>query len=126
MALHCNTSHTYTMLRHLQKVIIQFSPADTSAREFLQRVSGTKARSSNPTCKVDFSIVDDGSPAFVELTFTDKESRKLMMKDFKVDDVSKIIELKGGEMELKGVMQEVGYDPWKPDHRVSVVDSSSA
>ena len=65
-------------------------------------------------CKVDFKIMEDeGTPAFVELTFMDKEVSKVSMADQGVVDLIKMIELKGGAMELNAVMKEVGFDPKK-------------
>lgn len=100
------------MLKHVKRVFVQFTPGDpksVAARELLQRLSGSSAKKSNPQCKVDFSIDEDGKPgsAFVELTFADDEKRKIGMADNSVVDVSRMIEQKGNEMELKTVLKEV-------------------
>ena len=112
------------MLRHLKRVFIQFSPADpraTSARELLQRVGNDKARKSNPDCAVDFKV-DEGAgegAAVVELQFVDDDTRRLRTADLRVTDIVRMIEEKATEMEMKSVMADVKYDPFKPEHRIS-------
>lgn len=77
------------MLRHLKRVVVQFKPGDpksVSARELLQRLSGDRAKKSNPQCKVEFAI-DEEAPmgkSFVELHFADDDVRKIYMADQKV------------------------------------------
>lgn len=105
------------MLKHLKRVFVQFNPGDpkaASARELLQRVSSNQAKRSNPACLVNFKVDEDGSPgrAFVDLTFTDNEQHRVHTKELSVEDVSRLIEQKAGEMEMRTVMKEVGYDPW--------------
>jgi len=105
-----------TMLRHLKRVFIQFSPLDpraTSARELLQRVGCDAARKSNPACAVEFSVDEAGAPGsgFVELQFNDDARQRLPTADYRVDDIVRIIEQKASEMELRSVMKEVGFDP---------------
>lgn len=103
------------MLRHLKRVYVQFTPGDprsVSARDLLQRLSGDRAKKSNPQCKVDFKIDEDAAPgsAFVELTFGDDELRKIALANTSVQEVSRLIEQKGSEMELKAVLKEVWMD----------------
>ncbi|GAX82227.1 hypothetical protein CEUSTIGMA_g9655.t1 [Chlamydomonas eustigma] len=112
-------------LRHLKRVFIQFSPGDlkaVSARELLQQLSGDGARKSNVACKVDFNIAEQGGQgkAFVELDFNDNTKMKVMTADYPVHELSKMIERKGYEMELKSVLGEVkGFDPWKSENRIN-------
>lgn len=113
------------MLKHLKRVFIQFAPGDAraaSARELLQRVSSAKAKESNPACKVDFKVDVAGGPggAFVDLTFADSEQRRIHTADFDVKDIAQQIEQKAAEMEMRSTMKEVGYDPWRPENRLSV------
>ncbi|GIL72698.1 hypothetical protein Vretimale_4404 [Volvox reticuliferus] len=111
------------MLKHLKRVFVQFTPGDAkaaSARELLQRVSSNHAKRSNPGCVVEFKVDEDGSAgkAFVDLTFTDNEQRRVHTKELSVEDVARLIEQKAGEMEMRTVMKEVGYDPWRPENRL--------
>lgn len=106
------------MLRHLKRVFIQFAPLDpkaTSARELLQRVGCDAARKSNPACQVEFKVDEDGKPgsSFVELQFIDDAQQRLPTADYRVDDIVRIIEQKASEMEMRTVMKEVGFDPYK-------------
>jgi 39S ribosomal protein L53/MRP-L53 len=51
------------VLKHLSKVVVQFSPFtgnSRSAREFLARVTAPKAQASNPDCVVDGRIRKQG------------------------------------------------------------------
>lgn len=111
-------------LRHLRKAFVQFNPSDpkaVSARELLQRLTGDKAQKSNPACNVQFDIAEDGQPgkAFVELTFNDGAEIKVLTADYPVVDLSRMIDRKGNEMELKQVLSEVkGFDPWKAENRL--------
>ena len=97
------------MLKFVKKVSIQFTPGDfgsVSARELLQRISGDRAKKSNPVCLVEFKIAEgQGEKPYVELVFTDGEQRKMLTADLSVQEIAKMIELKGSEMELKGVMK---------------------
>jgi large subunit ribosomal protein L53 len=132
------------MLRHLKKVFIQFAPGDpraVSARELLQRVTGDKAKKSNPACVVTFEIDEQGKPGqayaggfagwfgsarvygvcvhitvyrwlvyacvCADLLFSDNEHRKLFTADHNVEAIAKMIDDKGSEMEMRGIMREV-------------------
>lgn len=47
------------MLKSLRRVFVQFSPTDpraTAARELLQRVGSSAARTSNPDCVVEYKV----------------------------------------------------------------------
>ncbi|PNH06892.1 hypothetical protein TSOC_006700 [Tetrabaena socialis] len=119
------------MLKHLKRVFVQFTPGDpkaASARELLQRVSSDKAKKSNPGCVVAFKVQEaaasNAERAYVDLTFTDNDTRRVVTAELSVDDVSRIIQQKAGEMEMKGVMKEVGHDPWRIENRLP--PSSSA
>ena len=51
------------VLKHLSKVVVQFSPFtgnSRSAREFLARVTAPKAQASNPDCVVDGRVRKQG------------------------------------------------------------------
>lgn len=55
------------VLKHLSKVVVQFSPFtgnSRSAREFLARVTAPKAQASNPDCVVDGRVRIKGSAAY--------------------------------------------------------------
>lgn len=109
------------MLKHLKRVFVQFTPGDpkaASARELLGRVSSPFAKKSNPACTVEHKVDDAGGPPFVDLTFTDDEQRKLITKELNVEDINRIIQQKAGEMEMKAVMKEVGWNPWAPENRL--------
>ncbi|MEW5303397.1 MAG: hypothetical protein WDW38_001723 [Sanguina aurantia] len=117
------------MLKHLKRVFIYFTPGDSravSARELLQRVSSDKARKSNPSCVVDFKINEETAfdRAYVELLFSDAEQRKIFTEDYGVQEISRLIEQKGSEMELRSVMKDVGFDPWKTENRVGLLPST--
>lgn len=112
------------MLKHLKRVFIAFTPGDpraVSARELLQRVSSERAKRSNPACKVEFEISEEGQhgQAYVDLHFVDDEKRKLPTADRRVDDIASLIDEKGTEMEMRGIMKEVGFDPWKKENRLA-------
>ena len=112
------------MLRNLKSVYVKFSPLDpraASARELLQRVGCEKARKSNPDCTVEFNVDDKlaSGSSFVELKFTDDERYKLSTADLKVDDITRIIQQKATEMELRSVMKDVNYDPFKAQNRMA-------
>lgn len=114
------------MLKHLRKVFIYFTPGDpraVSARELLQRVSSDKARKSNPSCVVGFKINEETAidRAYVELVFSDAEERKIFTEDYGVQEINRLIEQKGSEMELRSVMKDVGFDPWKTENRVGLL-----
>lgn len=52
------------VLKHLSKVVVQFSPFSgnsRSAREFLARVTAPKAQASNPDCTVDGRVRAKGA-----------------------------------------------------------------
>eukprot|EP00882_Tetradesmus_deserticola_P005506 GHRQ01005797.1.p2 GENE.GHRQ01005797.1~~GHRQ01005797.1.p2 ORF type:complete len:125 (+),score=50.58 GHRQ01005797.1:395-769(+) len=105
------------MLKHLKRVFIQFHPSDakaTAARELLALVGNDKARKSNSDCVVDYKVVETVQVprSFVELQFADNEQHKLFTADLKVADIVKLIEQKATEMELRGVMRDVNYDPY--------------
>uniref|UniRef100_A0A383VCI6 Large ribosomal subunit protein mL53 n=1 Tax=Tetradesmus obliquus TaxID=3088 RepID=A0A383VCI6_TETOB len=105
------------MLKHLKRVFIQFHPSDaraTPARELLARVGNDKARKSNPDCVVDYKVVETAQipRSFIELQFADNEQHKLYTADLKVADIVKLIEQKATEMELRGVMKDVNFDPY--------------
>jgi len=100
------------MLKHLKRVFIQFGPGDpksVSARELLMRVNGSRAKKSNPNCAVDFSIDEDAEPgrAFVELHFADEDKRKVFMADRRAEEITRMMEEKGTELETKSVLKEV-------------------
>ena len=45
-----------------------------------------------------------------------------MTADYPVQELSKMIERKGNEMELRSVLGEVkGFDPWKAENRLGKV-----
>lgn len=105
------------MLKHLKRVFVQFAPGDpkaASARELLQRLTTDKAKKSNPACVVEFKVDEGGAPgkAFVDLTFNDNEQRTLHTAEHGVQQIAEVIEQKAGEMELRTVFKEVGFDPW--------------
>lgn len=111
------------MLKHLKRVFITFTPGDpraVSARELLQRVTGDRAKKSNPKCAVEFNIDENGQPgqAYVDLQFADDEKRRLFTADHAVEEIATMIEEKGSEMEMKSIMKEVGFDPWKKENRL--------
>lgn len=106
------------MLKHLKRVFVSFQPGDAkavSARELLQRVSGDRAKKSNPGCKIEFKVDEDvpKGGSYVELHFQDGESRRVTTAGKGILDIARIIEQKGNEMEMRGVFKEVGFEPWK-------------
>jgi large subunit ribosomal protein L53 len=112
------------MLKHLKRVFVKFAPTDpraTSARELLQRVGCDKARKSNPECQVEFQADNAVGPngSYVELLFVDDEQRQLRTADLKIDDIVRIIQQKATEMELRSVMKDVKYDPFKAENRIA-------
>ena len=53
------------------------------------------------------------------LVHLDLRRLKVLTADHPVQELSKMIERKGNEMELKSVLGEVkGFDPWKPENRL--------
>ncbi len=59
------------VLKHLSKVVVQFSPStgnSRSAREFLARVTAPAARKSNPECELDGRVRLAGQKACMLLT----------------------------------------------------------
>ncbi|KAG2442866.1 hypothetical protein HXX76_002945 [Chlamydomonas incerta] len=111
------------MLKHLKKVFVSFTPGDlraASARELLQRASSNAAKKSNPACVVEFNVDEQGQSgrAYVDLTFADNESRRVQTAEMSVEDIARLIEQKAGEMEMRTVMKEVGYDPWAQANRL--------
>ncbi|KAG2499338.1 hypothetical protein HYH03_002914 [Edaphochlamys debaryana] len=111
------------MLKHLKRVFVSFTPGDpkaASARELLQRVSSPSAKRSNGACVVEFKVEEGGAEgrAYVDLTFSDGDTRRVPTKELSVEDVGRLIEQKAGEMEMKAVMKEVGHDPWKAENRL--------
>lgn len=111
------------MLKHLKKVVVRFSPGDAkaaSARELLQRLTTDKAKKSNPGCVVEFKIDEDGAlgKASVDLTFVDNEQRQILTAEHGIEQIAEVIQQKAGEMELRSVFKEVGYDPWKKENRL--------
>ena len=56
--------------------------------------------------------------AYVDLTFADNESRRVQTAEMSVEDIARLIEQKAGEMEMRTVMKEVGYDPWAQANRL--------
>ena len=54
------------VLKHLSKVVVQFSPLtgnSRSAREFLARVTSPSAKASNPDCGLDARVRIKGAAA---------------------------------------------------------------
>eukprot|EP00798_Chlamydomonas_sp_ICE-L_P008761 gene8761-33624_t len=103
-------------LRHLKRVFVSFTPGDTtavSAREFLQRITGDKAKKSNPACDVKYDIAEEGIPgkAFVELTFNDNTHTKLFTSESSANQINVLIDKKGADLEMKAIMAEVKFDP---------------
>ncbi|KAF5842621.1 hypothetical protein DUNSADRAFT_6091 [Dunaliella salina] len=84
------------------------------------RVNGSRAKKSNPNCSVDFSIDEDAEPgkAFVELHFADEDKRKVFMADRRAEEITRLMEEKGTELETRSVLKEVKFDPWKPENRL--------
>eukprot|EP00201_Polytomella_parva_P014205 CAMPEP_0175059548 /NCGR_PEP_ID=MMETSP0052_2-20121109/12493_1 /TAXON_ID=51329 ORGANISM="Polytomella parva, Strain SAG 63-3" /NCGR_SAMPLE_ID=MMETSP0052_2 /ASSEMBLY_ACC=CAM_ASM_000194 /LENGTH=71 /DNA_ID=CAMNT_0016325109 /DNA_START=180 /DNA_END=395 /DNA_ORIENTATION=- len=66
------------------------------------------------------NVLENGlaGAAFVELEFVDKDTRRILTADLKVEEILMQIQDKGGEMILQGLMKEVNYDPWKKENRL--------
>mmetsp|Transcript_18602 Transcript_18602/g.33797 ORF Transcript_18602/g.33797 Transcript_18602/m.33797 type:complete len:84 (+) Transcript_18602:138-389(+) len=77
-------------------------------------------KKSNPSCEINMNVLENGlaGAAFVELEFVDKDTRRILTADLKVEEILMQIQDKGGEMILQGLMKEVNYDPWKKENRL--------
>lgn len=74
------------------------------------RLNGSRAKRSNPNCAVEFNIDEDGGhgKSFVDLHFADEDKRRVYLADRRADEITRMMEEKGSELETKSVLQEVG------------------
>eukprot|EP00877_Chromochloris_zofingiensis_P012262 jgi/Chrzof1/728/Cz01g26160.t1 len=106
------------MLRILKRVVIEFSPTDpkaASARELLHRVGSDAAKIANPDLQVSLTVDEQlaHGRSVVGLHFVDDQQQTLLSAEYKIGDILSIIKQKSSEMELRSVMKDVGYDPFK-------------
>lgn len=73
------------------------------------RVNGSRAKRSNPNCAVEFNIDEeaDHGKAFVDLHFADEDKRRVYLADRRADEITRLMEDKGSELETKSVLKEV-------------------
>lgn len=108
------------MLKNLAAVAIRiypFHPHTACAREFLSRVNTDASRASNPDCKVEVEITNDGKPPVVALTFLDGQTQEYdasrmnisqMMEE--IEDMAHIVAIKEVEQDMKDMYDEAEND----------------
>jgi len=72
-------------------------------------LNGSRAKKSNPNCAIDFSINEEAEhgKAFVELHFVDDDKRKVFLADRRAEEITRMMEEKGTELETRSVLKEV-------------------
>ena len=98
-------------LRHLKRVRVQFNPFDsrtTAAREFLARITTSKATASNPECTVEPRVRNDDAPPVIFVEFANGVKDQFNVHRMTVNQINERIDTVSKQMETKQSLVDAG------------------